>query len=83
LVWRARYNVLILELVALTGSPVSRKLTFEPVEDALIVPWHSPPTSAGSRRPSGCRKAKDTNQTVRSVAFICGFNDVGHFSRES
>jgi hypothetical protein len=28
--WRARYDVLILELVALTGSPVSRKLTFEP-----------------------------------------------------
>jgi hypothetical protein len=30
LVWRARYDVLILELVALTGSPKSRKLTFEP-----------------------------------------------------
>jgi hypothetical protein len=29
LVWRARYDVLILELVALTGSPVSRKLTFD------------------------------------------------------
>jgi hypothetical protein len=30
LVWRARYDVLLLELAALTGSPVSRKPTFEP-----------------------------------------------------
>jgi hypothetical protein len=39
LVWRARYDVLIRRLVALTGSPVSRKLTFEPaeLEDALMV----------------------------------------------
>jgi hypothetical protein len=52
------------------------------LEDALMVPWHSP-ASAGSRRPGGCWKAKDTNQTVTSVAFVCGFNDLGHFSRES
>jgi transcriptional regulator GlxA family with amidase domain len=24
----------------------------------------------------------ETNHTVTSVAFLCGFNDVGHFSRE-
>jgi AraC-like DNA-binding protein len=27
-------------------------------------------------------EGRDTIQTVTSVAFVCGFNDVGHFSRE-
>jgi len=27
-------------------------------------------------------EGSDANQTVTSVAFVCGFNDVGHFSRE-
>jgi hypothetical protein len=52
------------------------------LEDVLMVPWHSRPASAGSRRPGGCWKAKDTNQIATSVVFVCGFKDVGHFSRE-
>jgi AraC-like DNA-binding protein len=27
-------------------------------------------------------EGRDTIQTATSVAFVCGFNDVGHFSRE-
>jgi hypothetical protein len=83
LVWRAGYDVLIRKLVALTGSPMSRKLTFEPAfgSRGYSPPWRSP-ASAGSRRPGGCWKASDTNQTVTSVAFVRGFNDVGH-RRES
>jgi AraC-like DNA-binding protein len=186
LVWRVRHDVLIRKLVALTGSPVSRRLTFEPVfkrnkpeskafvailncilanidhatvlapafvlaelEDALIVSmlfnfahnlrelleqevleagsWqvkrveeyieahldapfdieriaavtgistrsiyrafkrsrgYSPMAFARQRRLQQARRmleGSDTNQTVTSVAFVCGFNDVGHFSRE-
>ena len=186
LVWRARYDVLIRKLVALTGAPVARKLTFEPVfkrnkpesrafvailncilanidhaavlapafvlaelEDALMVSmlfnfahnmrglleqqvpaagsWqverveeyieehldapfdmeriaevtgissrsiyrafkrsrgYSPMAFVRQRRLQQARrmlKGGETNQTVTSVAFVCGFNDVGHFSRE-
>ena len=186
LVWRVRYDVLIRKLVALTGSPVPRRLTFEPafkrnkpeskafvailncilanidhatvlappfvlaeLEDALIVSmlfnfahnlrelleqevldagsWqvrrveeyieahldapfdieriaavtgistrsiyrafkrsrgYSPMAFARQRRLQQARRmleGSDANQTVTSVAFVCGFNDVGHFSRE-
>ena len=186
LVWRARYDVLIRKLVALTGTPVSRRLTFEPVckrnkpeskafiailncilanidhatvlappfvlaelEEALMVSmlfnfthnmrdlleqevldagsWqvkrveeyieahldapfdieriadvtgisarsiyrafkrsrgYSPMAFARQRRLQQARRmleGRETNQTVTSVAFVCGFNDVGHFSRE-
>ncbi len=186
LVWRVRHDVLIRKLVALTGSPVSRRLIFEPVferntpeskafiailncilanidhaavlapafvlaelEDALMVSmlfnfshnmrelleqevldagsWqvkrveeyieahldapfdieqiaevtgisarsiyrafkrsrgYSPMAFARQRRLLQARRmleGRETNQTVTSVAFVCGFNDVGHFSRE-
>ena len=186
LVWRARYEFLIRKLVALTGSPVSGTLTFDPavkrnkpeskafvailncilanidhaseltpsfvlaeLEDALMVSmlfnfahnmrdlleqevldtgsWqvkrveeyieahldapfdieriaevtgisarsiyrafkrsrgYSPMAFARQRRLQQARRMLedvDTNQTVTSVAFVCGFNDVGHFSRE-
>ena len=46
---------------------------------------YSPMAFARQRRLQRARRmleGADTNQTVTSVAFICGFNDVGHFSRE-
>jgi AraC-like DNA-binding protein len=186
LVWRVGYDVLVRKLVALTGSPLSRRLTFEPViqrsgpesrafvailncilaniehatvlapafvlaelEEALIVSmlfnfshdvrerleqevldagsWqvkrveeyieahldapfdiermaevtgistrsiyrafkrsrgYSPMAFARQRRLQRARQMLEdtqTDQTVTSVAFVCGFNDVGHFSRE-
>jgi AraC-like DNA-binding protein len=186
LVWRVRYDVLVRKLVALTGSPVPRRLTFAPtiqrsepeskafvailncilanidnatvlappfvlaeLEEALIVSmlfnfshnmrelleqevleagsWqvkrveeyieahldapfdieriaevtgistrsiyrafkrsrgYSPMAFARQRRLQRARhmlEGAETNQTVTSVAFVCGFNDVGHFSRE-
>ena len=186
LVWRVRYEVLVRKLVALTGSPVTRRLTFAPtirrdtaeskasvailncilaniehgtvlappfvlaeLEEALIVSmlfnfshnmrelldqevldagsWqvkrveeyieahleapfdieriaevtgvstrsiyrafkrsrgYSPMAFARQRRLQRARQMleeAETNQTVTSVAFVCGFNDVGHFSRE-
>jgi AraC-like DNA-binding protein len=186
LVWRVRHDVLIRKLVALTGAPVSRRLTFNPtfqrnepeskafvailncilanidhgtvlappfvlaeLEEALIVSmlfnfshnmreqleqevldagsWqvkrveeyieahldapfdieriaeitgistrsiyrafkrsrgYSPMAFARQRRLQRARQMLEdgeTNQTVTSVAFVCGFNDVGHFSRE-
>jgi AraC-like DNA-binding protein len=186
LVWRVGYDVLVRKLVALTGSPVARRLTFEPtiqrdgpgskafvailncilaniehatvlgppfvlaeLEEALIVSmlfnfshnmreqldqevldagsWqvkrveeyieahleapfdieriaavtgistrsiyrafkrsrgYSPMAFARQRRLQRARQMleeAETNQTVTSVAFVCGFNDVGHFSRE-
>jgi AraC-like DNA-binding protein len=186
LVWRARYDVLIRKLVALTGALVSGRLTFEPVckrhepgskafvailncilanidhatvlgppfvlaelEEALMVSmlfnfthnmrdlleqevldagsWqvkrveeyieahleapfdigriaevtgisarsiyrafkrsrgYSPMAFARQRRLQRARRmleGRETNQTVTAVAFVCGFNDVGHFSRE-
>jgi hypothetical protein len=86
LVLRARYDVLILELVALTDSPMLRKLTFVPaeLEDALTIRSHG--IRRRQRRLQKARRmleGKDTNQVATSVAFVCGFNDVGHFSRES
>jgi AraC-like DNA-binding protein len=186
LVWRVRYEVLVRKLVALTGAPVARRLTFAPairrdlpeskafvailncilaniehatvlapqfvlaeLEDALIVSmlfnfshnmrerldqevldagsWqvkrveeyieahleapfdieriaevtgistrsiyrafkrsrgYSPMAFARQRRLQRARQMleeAETNQTVTSVAFVCGFNDAGHFSRE-
>jgi AraC-like DNA-binding protein len=186
LVWRVRYEDLIRKLVALTGAPISRKLTFEPVfkrsrpeskafiaildgilanidhanalappfvlaelEDALMVSmlfnfqhslrelleqkvldggsWqvkrveeyieahldapfdidriaaetgisarsiyrafqrsrgYSPMAFARKRRLQRARRMLERGeqkQTVTAVAFVCGFNDVGHFSRE-
>jgi AraC-like DNA-binding protein len=186
LVWRVRYEVLVRKLVALTGSPAARRLTFAPtiqrdgpeskafiailnciltniehatvlapafvlaeLEEALIVSmlfnfshdmrglldqevldagsWqvkrveeyieahldapfdieriaevtgistrsiyrafrrsrgYSPMAFARQRRLQRARQMleeSETNQTVTSVAFVCGFNDVGHFSRE-
>jgi transcriptional regulator GlxA family with amidase domain len=46
---------------------------------------YSPMAFARQRRLQHARKLledTETNQTVTSVAFVCGFNDVGHFSRE-
>ena len=46
---------------------------------------YSPMAFARQRRLQRARKMledTETNQTVTSVAFVCGFNDVGHFSRE-
>jgi AraC-like DNA-binding protein len=186
LVWRVGYDVLVRKLVALTGAPVPRRLTFAPaiqrnepeskafvailncilanidhasvlappfvlaeLEEALIVSmlfnfshnmrelleqevldagsWqvkrveeyieahldapfdieriaevtgistrsiyrafkrsrgYSPMAFARQRRLQRARQMleeAETNQTVTSVAFVCGFNDVGHFSRE-
>jgi AraC-like DNA-binding protein len=186
LVWRIGYDVLTRKLVALTGAPLSRGLTFEPaiqrnepewkafaailncilanidhasvlappfvlaeLEEALIVSmlfnfshnlrerleeevldagsWqvkrveeyieahldapfdieriaevtgisarsiyrafkrsrgYSPMAFARQRRLQRARQMlenADATQTVTSVAFVCGFNDVGHFSRE-
>lgn len=185
LVWRVHHDVLIRKLAALTGAPVSRRLTFEPackrdqpeskafisildcilanidqgtvlapafvlaeLEHALIISmlfnfthnmqdlleqevleagsWqvtrveeyieahldapfdieriaevtgistrsiyrafkrsrgYSPMAFARQRRLQQARRMlerRQTNQTVTSVAFVCGFNDVGHFSR--
>jgi len=186
LVWQVDYDVLVRKLAALTGTPQSRRLTFEPaiqrsgaesnafvailscilaniehatvlapafvlaeLEEALIVSllfnfshnmrerleqevleagsWqvkrveqyieahldapfdieriaevtgistrsiyrafkrsrgYSPMAFARQRRLQRARmmlEDTETNQTVTSVAFVCGFNDVGHFSRE-
>ena len=46
---------------------------------------YSPMAFARQRRLQQARRMLqqgDSNQTVTSVAFDCGFNDVGHFSRE-
>ncbi len=46
---------------------------------------YSPRAFARRRRLQRARKLlaqAETHQTVTSVAFVCGFNDVGHFSRE-
>ncbi len=46
---------------------------------------YSPMAFARQRRLQRARQMleeAETNQTVTSVAFVCGFNDVGHFSRE-
>jgi len=46
---------------------------------------YSPMAFARQRRLQRARQMledTETNQTVTSVAFVCGFNDVGHFSRE-
>ena len=186
LVWRVRHDALIRKLVALTGTPVSRRLTFAPtiqrngaeskafvailncilanidhatvlaapfvlaeLEEALVVSllfnfphnmrelleqevldagsWqvkrveeyieahldapfdieriaevtgistrsiyrafkrsrgYSPMAFARQRRLQRARQMLEEgemDQTVTSIAFVCGFNDVGHFSRE-
>ena len=46
---------------------------------------YSPMAFARQRRLQRARhmlEEAESNQTVTSVAFLCGFNDVGHFSRE-
>jgi AraC-like DNA-binding protein len=186
LVWRLGYDMLVRKLVALTGAPLARRLTFEPtiqgsgaeskafvailncilanidhatvlapafvlaeLEEALIVSmlfnfshnmrgrleqevldagsWqvkrveeyieahldapfdieriaevtgistrsiyrafkrsrgYSPMAFARQRRLQRAKQMLEdtvTDQTVTSVAFVCGFNDVGHFSRQ-
>jgi len=69
----------------LSGSPQSPHQYAQHLPRVQTQPRILPMAFARQRRLQQARRmleGSDTDQTVTSVAFVCGFNDVGHFSRE-